>query len=215
VSDRAIVDPAIEAYLEGLLPPADAVQAEMERVARAQGFPIVGPLVGRLLEQLALLSRAERVFEMGSGFGYSTLFFARAVGPGGEVVHPDLDSARSAAARDYLSRAGLADRVRFEVGDALELLSREASPLDIVFIDVEKADYPAALELARPRVRAGGLILTDNALWYGRVTAEPSEHDAATRGVAAYHRAAAAAPELFTTVLPLRDGLAVHYKKAD
>ncbi|MSP60170.1 MAG: O-methyltransferase [Myxococcales bacterium] len=210
-----ITDPRIEAYLLDLAPTHDAVQADMERLAATRGFPIVGPLVGRLLMQVARSVGARDIFEMGSGFGYSTLFFARAMDDSGRVVHTDLDPKLSAEARQLLGRAGLASRVTFEVGDALEVITRYAGPFDVVFIDVEKVDYPAALDLARVRVRPGGFIITDNVLWRGKVADAPETYDAETRAVDAYNRSAFAAPDLLTTILPLRDGVALHYKTGE
>ncbi len=207
-----ITDEKVEAYLGSLPSTPHPVQAEMERIGAERDFPIVGPLVGRLLEQIALAIGARDVFEMGSGFGYSTLFFAHAVGDNGRVVHTDTDPALSDEARGLLGRAGVAGRVTFEVGDALEVITRYPGPFDVIFIDVEKRDYPAALDLARVRVRPGGFIVTDNVLWSGKVAGDPAGFDEATRAVDRYNRIAAEAPDLLTTILPLRDGVALHYK---
>ncbi|MCS6912806.1 MAG: O-methyltransferase [Myxococcales bacterium] len=212
--DIQIVDSRIERYLEELLPSTEPVLLEMEAMARAEGFPIVGPLVGRLLRQLALTVSARDIFEMGSGFGYSTYFLAQAVGDGGRVVHTERSPERSLQARQLLERAGLASRVIFEVGDALQILISYPSPFDLIFIDVDKEAYPEALELARARVRPGGYIVTDNVLWHGRVLDQNSD-DPATRGVQAYLRAALTAPDLLTSVLPLRDGVALHLKLSE
>jgi predicted O-methyltransferase YrrM len=210
----AITDPRIEEYLLGLFPSTDPVLLEMERIAEEESFPIVGPLVGRLLRQLALTVSARDIFEMGSGFGYSTYFLAQAVLPGGRVVHTDLSPERSGRARELLGRAGLLDRVTFEVGDALEVLVNYPGPFDLIFIDVDKEAYPSALELARVRVRPGGFIITDNVLWHGRILSGEGA-DADTQGVLRYTRAALQAPDLVTTILPLRDGVALHLKLAD
>lgn len=208
---RRILDEAVAEHLAGLHPPPDPVQAEMEALARERDFPIVGPVVGRLLFTLAKAIGARRVFEMGSGFGYSALFFARAVGPaaeGGEVVLTEGDAKNIARARDFLARAGLADRCRFEVGDAREVIGRHAGPWDIVYIDVDKEQYPACFRLARRAVRRGGLLVADNALWFGRV-ADPADTDPTTEGIREYLRLAFGDEGLATTVVPLRDGVAV------
>lgn len=209
-----ITDPKVEAYLLALKPTVDPVQREMEQLGKERRFPIVGPLVGRVLEELARSIGARRVFELGSGFGYSTLFFARAVGEGGEVVHTEMSAERSTEARAHLERAGLVHRVRFELGNALDVLARDehSGPFDVVFIDLEKVDYCAAFELARTRVRPGGYILTDNVLWRGLVTGDPEHFDEATRAIDAYNRTTAAAPDFFTTILPIRDGVAMHLR---
>jgi len=207
-----ITDEGVERYLHELAPTTDAVQAEMERVAADRRFPIVGPLVGRLLRQVALSIGARDVFEMGSGFGYSTLFFAQAVGDGGRVVHTDDNGALSDEARLHMRRAGVGARVTFEVGNALEVITRYPGPFDVVLIDVEKRDYPAAFDLARVRVRPGGYIVADNTLWRGQVAGDPAGFDGDTRAIDQYNRTAAAAPDFLTTLLPLRDGVSLHYK---
>jgi predicted O-methyltransferase YrrM len=206
-----ILDADVERYLADLAPSTDPVLLEMEAVARERRFPIIGPLVGRLCETLARAIGARRVFELGSGYGYSTVYFARAVGEGGEVVHTDGDAKNGARARDYLERAGLADRVRFLTGDARRLIAAEPGPFDVVFCDIDKDGYPEALDLARAKVRCGGLILTDNVLWSGRV-ARP-DADETTRAIQRYNRAAFAASDLLSTIVPLRDGVGVHLKR--
>jgi predicted O-methyltransferase YrrM len=209
-----IVEPSIEAYLHALQRSKDPVLVEMEERAGREKFPIIGPLVGRLCQQLATAIGARDVFEMGSGFGYSTFWFARAVGDGGRVVHTDGSAQRSKDARGYLERAGLASRVTFEVGDAIETLKQYPGPFDVVFIDIDKHGYPAALELARSRVRVGGYIITDNVLWSGRVVA-PTAGDRETGGVVRYNSEAFSAPDLLTTIVPIRDGVALSLKLAE
>ena len=208
-----IVDPAIERYLAGLLEQRypDALRRELEQRAAAEEFPIIGPLVGAECYRLARALDARRVFELGSGFGYSTLWFARAVGPDGQVIHTDGSAENSARARDFLGRAGLADRVRFEVGDAREVLAGETGPFDVVFCDIDKEGYPEVPPLAVPRLRPGGLLIFDNTLWYGRVADEPGE-DEETRAIQSLVRALHAHPQLVTALLPLRDGVSVSVK---
>ena len=206
-----IVHPDIDRYLGQIQPSPDPVLREMEVVAERRRFPIIGPLVGRLCEQLARAIGARSVFEMGSGFGYSTFWFARALPEDGQVVHTDADPAKGSEAVRWLEQGGLAERVQFEVGDACEIIERYPGPFDIVFIDIDKEEYPRALELAVPRVRSGGLIITDNVLWSGKVVQPPSG-DRSTAAVIRYTQRALALPELLTTVIPLRDGVAVSLK---
>jgi predicted O-methyltransferase YrrM len=202
-----IVDPAVERYLDRLHQPGDAVLGEMGRLGEERGFPIVGPHVGRILEQLTRATGAKTVFEMGSGFGYSTAWFARAVGPGGRVVHTEMDRRLSDEARQWLAKAKLADRVDFRLGDASDLLRQDKGPYDIVFIDIDKEDYPKAWRLARDRVRKGGLVVTDNALWHGKVAGKA--RDAATEAVREYNRLAEDDEDFLVTILPVRDGVSV------
>lgn len=202
-----IVEAGVERYLHRMQLPEDPVLAEMEKVGEERGFPIIGPLVGRLCEQVARAIGAKSVFEMGSGFGYSTAWFARAVGKDGKVVHTEMDLTLQAEAQDWLRKAGLAKRVDFRLGNAIEVLAKDKGPYDIVFIDIDKEQYPKAWDLARARVRVGGFIVTDNALWHGKVVGRA--RDDATAGVREYNRLAQEDVCFLTTILPVRDGVSL------
>lgn len=208
-----IVSPETEAYLDRLQPTQDALQNAMEASGQKRGFPIIGPLVGRLCYQWALGIGARSVFEMGSGFGYSTLHFARAVGPKGRVVHTDGDKGLSKEAREWLGQAGLDQRVDFRVGNAMDLLRQDPATYDVVFIDVDKEQYPEAFAAARTHVRVGGLIITDNTLWQGKA-ALSGKADAATKGVQEYNRLAFNDPGLHSVLVPIRDGVTVSLRTA-
>jgi len=202
----------VEDYLYSMLPPRDEVLLEMEAEADKRKIPIIGPAVGRILHQLALIARAKTVFEMGSAIGYSTIWWARAVGEGGLVSYTDGDHKNAAEARKYFERAGVASRITLKVGDALELLSEEKHEFDIIFNDVDKEDYPRVFRLALPRLRKGGLFVTDNVLWSGRV-ADKKNKEASTRAILEFNRLLYSSQDLFTTILPIRDGVAVAIKK--
>ncbi len=131
------------------------------------------------------------------------------------MVHTDGDAKKSADAKGYLKQAGLEPRVHFEVGDAIAILKKYPGPFDVVFCDIDKHGYPEALELMRSRVRVGGYIITDNTLWSGRVTQPAAKQNADTKGVVKYNQTAFTAPDLLTTIVPLRDGVAVSLKIAD
>lgn len=210
-----IVHPRIEAYLQALHDEGDPVLDEMERLAAELHFPIVGRLVGRMLAQLARLVAARRVFELGSGFGYSALFFARAVGPGGVVVCTDHSERHRQWARAFLTRAGVWERVQFHVGDALSVLRHAGGPWDVIFNDVDKEAYPATIELAHAHLRPGGLFITDNVLWHGRVLEESGDDAPATRAVREFTRRLVAHPGFDTVIYPVRDGVAVAQRRAD
>ena len=211
--DMDIVDPLIDDYLTRLAGSPDPVEAEMRRYAdERDGFPIVGQVLGQLLSQLSLLVRASRIFEVGSGFGYSAFWFARALEPGATVTLTDFDRENLDRARAWLLKAGLLDRCRFEpAGDGLEALARAESGLDIVFLDGEKAEYPRALAIALPKLRPGGLVLADNVLWGGAVAR--GESDAATAGLREYTRLIFGSEGLVSTIVPVRDGLAITMKR--
>jgi caffeoyl-CoA O-methyltransferase len=201
---------AVDDYIYSLLPERDAVLREMEDVAAERKIPIVGPAVGRLFHQLAVMNGVKTVFEMGSAIGYSTIWWARAVGEGGRVYYTDGSKENCEQARRYLERAGVANRVTMRVGDALEILSEFKEPFDVIFNDVDKEDYPRVLKLAPPRLRKGGLFITDNVLWSGRVAEGVTGHDdATTRAILEFNQALYRSRDFFTTILPLRDGVAV------
>jgi predicted O-methyltransferase YrrM len=206
-----ITVPEVEDYLYAMLPPRDEVLTEMEAEAARNHVAIVGPAVGRLLYQLALISKAKRVFEMGSAIGYSTIWWARAVGEGGRVIYTDGDKKRADKARKYFERAGVSERIVVRVGDALEILSEEKQPYDIIFNDVDKVDYPRVFRLAVPKLKSGGLFIADNVLWSGKLR-KPNP-DEQTRAILEFDRLISESKELFTTILPLRDGVAVCVKK--
>jgi caffeoyl-CoA O-methyltransferase len=209
-----LLDDDLESYLANLQRTRDPVLQEMEARAAASKFPIIGPMVGRLCMQVAQSIGARDIFEMGSGFGYSTWWFAHAVGGHGRVVHTDGDQKKSNEAKQWLDKAGLTGRVHYEVGDACEVIKKYPGPFDVVFIDIDKHAYPQALELARSRVRVGGYIITDNTLWSGKVALPASKQDADTRGVVRYNKDAFGAADLLTTIVPLRDGVALSLKLA-
>jgi predicted O-methyltransferase YrrM len=194
-----------------MLPPRDEVLTEMEADAAKNDVSIVGPAVARVLYQLATISSAKKVFEMGSAIGYSTIWWARAVGEGGRVVYTDGDRQNADKARRYFERAGVSQRITVRVGDALEMLSEEKDPYDIIFNDVDKTDYPRVFRLALPRLKRGGLFITDNVLWSGKV-AQPNP-DAQTKAILEFNKLIYEAKDLFTTILPIRDGVSVCVKK--
>jgi len=207
-----ITNGPVEKYLYSLLPARDEVLTQIENEAIKRDIPIVGPAVGRFLHQLALISGAKTVFELGSAVGYSTIWWARAVGDGGRVIYTDGDRKKADEARGYFERAGVADRITIKVGDALELLSEQKQEYDIIFCDIDKEDYPRAFKMAVPRLRKGGLLVADNVLWSGRVAQEnPSE--ASTKAILEFNRLLYSSAELFPTVLPIRDGVAVAVKR--
>ena len=202
-----ITNPDVEQYLYSLPPARDQVLRDMEAEAARRKIPLVGPLVARFFYQLATAIQAKTVFELGSAIGYSTLWWAQAVGPEGKVIYTDSDRKNADEARRNFQRAGLEDRVIIKVGDALEILSEHKGPFDIIFNDVDKEDYPRVFKLAVPRLRRGGLFVSDNALWSGKV-AHPNP-DASTAAILEFNRLLYSSKELFPTILPLRDGVAV------
>jgi caffeoyl-CoA O-methyltransferase len=211
-----IVDPRIEAYMEERLRRFDEpVLLEMETYGAERGFPLVGRNVGVTLEVLARSVGARRIMELGSGYGYSAYWHARAVGPEGEVHLTDGDPENELRAADYLRRAGVADRVRFHVGDAVTELGRLDGDFDVIFNDVDKDGYPAAWRAASDRLRPGGLYVCDNVLWYGRVTGEAEDPKPGYTEAVLEHNLLVAEDERFvSTIVPTRDGVMVAVRAA-
>jgi predicted O-methyltransferase YrrM len=202
-----ILTPEIREYLIRNVPERPAVMQEMEAYAKENRFPIVGPQVGRLLYQLVKMSGARQVLELGSGFGYSAYWFSLAMGAEGSVIMTDGDPENKRRALDYLERAGLKSRFDFRVGDALTQIADLPGPFHIVFNDVDKEGYPDTIDPAAVRLRPGGLFITDNLLWSGRVVQD--DPAPSTRGVLEFTRRLLADSRFFTTILPVRDGIAL------
>src|SRR5262249_391218 len=152
-----------------ILPRREAVIAEMERYAKQHDVPIIGPAVARLLSLMVRISGAKRIFELGSAIGYSTIWLARTAGPSAEIYSTDVNPENARRAQAYFRRAGVANRITVMVGDAFESLAKTSGKFDVIFNDVNKDQYPKAFRLALPRIRRGGLFITDNTLWSGRV----------------------------------------------
>ena len=207
-----IVDPGIEAYLKRLYDDGDPVRLEMEALAAERDFPIVGPLVGRYLAVLARGIGARRVFELGSGYGYSALHFARAVGEGGEVHCTELSAENVALAHKFLERAGVWSRVTYHQEEATAAFRRVGGVWDIVYVDIDKDGYPETVDLAYAHLRPGGLLIADNVLWSGRVLDGRDDGSKMTRGIQEFTRRLFAHKGFLTTINPTRDGVSVALK---
>jgi caffeoyl-CoA O-methyltransferase len=202
-----------ELYLERLLPPRDAILAEMEAEAAREGIPISDPEVGRLLEVLARASGARTIVEVGTAIGYGTLCLARGA-PEARVISIDISPERLARARGYLERAGVMDRVELIEGPALAVLQQLplAGTVDMAYVDAVKTEYRRYLDYLLPRVRVGGLLAFDNLLWKGNVAEPPEEDDAAADALRAFNGYLMIHPQLRASLLPLGDGVGVATK---
>lgn len=189
----------------------DPILQEMEALAAEQKFPIVERLVGATLEMLARSIGARTVFELGSGFGYSAWWFARAVGPGGEVTLTDGEPRNAALAKDFLDRAGLSDRCEIYTTDAVTALLAIGGLYDIVYCDIDKTEYPEAFAAAAERIRIGGLYICDNVLWSGKV-ADDENDEWETEAIREHNEAVYNDPRFLPTINPVRDGLLVALK---
>lgn len=199
----------VDDYLYDLLPERDAVVGEMEAYAEENRVPIIGPAVARMLALLVQVSGAKRIFEMGSAIGYSTIWLARAAGTKAKVFYTDGDPEKARRAIEYFRRAGVAKRIEVKVGDAMELLKKTPGTFDLIFNDVDKHQYPDALRAALPKLRRGGLLVTDNTLWSGKAARPAAPEDYDTLGVQEFNRMVYASKELYPALIPLRDGVTV------
>jgi len=209
-------------FVRAAAPEPDDVQAEMAEYAAEHDFPTVGHGVGATLRLLARLVDARRVFEFGSGYGYSAYWFAGALPADGEVVLTEHDEDELDMAREYMARGGFDDLARYEGGDALDAIGRYDGPFDVVLIDHQKRRYREAFDAVREKVPPGGVVVADNAMTAGIIETEkllailegedpddPNEH---TLGIAEYLRTVREDEAFETVVLPLGEGIAVSYR---
>ena len=205
-----ILKPELNDYLHSLTPTQDPVLKKMELLADKKEFPIIGPLVGRLLWQLALLTKAKRILELGSGFGYSAIWFSKGIHPTGQILCTDGSNENASLAAQFFKQAQIENMVQYCVCDALSVLNQDSGLFDIILNDVDKHEYPKVFSLAVPLLKKGGLLITDNTLWQGRVIdTNPSP---STVGIQRFNKLSYESPLVLTTLLPLRDGVTVSLK---
>lgn len=204
----------VASLLDGLVPERPPVMQDMEARAREQGFPIIGPAAGHFCYLVARMIGARRVFELGSGYGYSTAWFAKALteNGGGTVDHVVWDEKLSADAKAYLAELGYADTVRYTMGEAVAALRDADGPFDLVFNDIDKKAYPASLDVIETKLRSGGVLITDNVLWSGRIFDETDQSEQ-TEAIREFTRRVTTSPEWSASVVPIRDGLLVAIRK--
>lgn len=200
-------------YLDGLVPERDPELQAMETYANDHKFPIIGPACGWLCYQLTRMLGARQIFELGSGYGYSTAWFTRAVleNGGGTVHHVVWDEELSNRARSHLGKLGFDGTVEYHVGEAVATLRDASGPFDLIFNDIDKQGYPAALPVIREKLRPGGLMIVDNLLWQGRIF-DSDDHDATTEGVRELTRLVSRDNAWVSSIIPIRDGLLIAYK---
>lgn len=208
-----ILSTSMEQYLDGLVPPRLPELQTMEAYAVEKGFPIIGPASGQLCYLTARLMGARSVFEMGSGYGYSTAWFARAVQEnGGGVVHHVVWSEElSQKARGHLGALGYGGIVQYKVSEATQALRETPGPFDLIFMDIDKHGYPAALPVISEKLRTGGVLIVDNMLWSGRVL-DPKDNSKDTAGIRELTRLLTSDAGWTTTIVPVRDGVLIARK---
>ncbi len=204
---------SLERYLDELVPERPSELQKMEAYADKHGFPIIGPASGQACYQIARMIQAKRIFELGSGYGYSTAWFARAVheNGGGEVHHVVWDEELSQMAQDHLQTLGYSDLVTFHVSEAVQALQQADGPFDLIFNDIDKPAYPTSLAVIEQKLRPGGVLIIDNMVWGGRVW-DQSDQSEATQAIRQTTDMLTTSPNWISSLLPIRDGLLVAYK---
>lgn len=197
----------VHSYLEQVTPDRPPVLREMEALAAEKKFPIVGPLVGRLLYQLAIITKARRILELGSGFGYSAFWFSLATKGKGHITLTDNSRDNKRRAYDFFKRAGLQSQFDFRVADAVRVMASLDGPFDIILNDIDKQDYPKTIDLVAARLKKGGLFVTDNTIWSGKVAEK--KPDVTTRAIMEFTSNLYADSRFFTTIMPIRDGVTI------
>lgn len=209
-----LISQQVEDYLDTLVPARPTEMLAMEEEARKMNFPAIGPVVGYFCYQVARMIGARDIFELGSGYGYSTAWFAQAVrdNGGGVVHHVVWDEALSRQARGHMERLGYSSVVQYHIGEAVETLSQSSGPFDLIFNDIDKEGYPASVPVVYEKLRTGGVMIIDNMLWYGRIFDEQNRQ-ASTEGVREVTRMLVESDQWITTLVPIRDGVILAYKK--
>jgi caffeoyl-CoA O-methyltransferase len=204
----------VQEYLTSLVPPREPEMQEMENYAEKHDFPIIGPACGYYCYQLARMIGAKSVFELGSGYGYSTAWFAKAVkeNGGGMVHHTVWDEDLSKRAVGHLSKLGSADIVQFHIAEAVETLRQTQGPFDIIFNDIDKEGYPDSLPVIKEKLRPGGILIIDNMLWHGQIL-DPNDHEKNTEAIRRFTRDITTDPDWIVSLIPARDGMIVAYKQ--
>ncbi len=204
----------VQDYLLTLVPPREVELLEMERYAEENDFPIIGPICGYYCYQPARMIGAKSIFELGSGYGYSTAWFAKALreNGGGTVHHTVWDEELSKRAAGYLSRLGSAELVEFHISEAVDALRQTPGPFDIIFNDIDKQGYPASLPVIKDKLSRGGILIIDNMLWHGRIF-DSKDASPATEGVRAFTRMITADSDWVVSLAPMRDGMIVAFRK--
>lgn len=205
-----IVDPKIDEYISNLYGESTGIFKEMEEYAAKNEVPIIGPLVGRLLSQICLIKQPSKIFELGSGFGYSALWFAISLPDNATVICSDFAEEKSKLAKSYFEKAGVHKKIDFKVGNSLNILKETEENFDIIFNDVDKDFYPKVIDIACEKLNYGGLLISDNVLWYGRVTGDDGLQS--TNGIKNYNNNLFSNTAFLSTIVPLRDGVSLSVK---
>jgi caffeoyl-CoA O-methyltransferase len=212
--DYPLIPDYLMEYLDSLVPPRPPEMQAMEAHAQEINFPIIGPTSGHYCYQVARMIGAKRIFELGSGYGYSTAWFAKAVSEngGGEVFHVVWDEELSRQARQHLAALGYDGLIRYHVAEAVQTLRETPGPFDLIFNDINKAGYAASLPFIAEKLRPGGVLIVDNMLWSGRLF-EAGDQSPETASIRKLTELLTRSPDWIVSLAPVRDGVVVAYKK--
>jgi caffeoyl-CoA O-methyltransferase len=205
-----ITEPKLNEYILNIMPERVDVLKDMEEYARQNNFPIIGPMCGTFLRQLAIAIKAKNIFEMGSGYGYSAYWFAGGMEKSGKIICTEGSEKNKKLAMEYLKRGGYDSMVDFIVGYAQDIIKKHDGPFDIILNDVDKEQYPECFDLAVSRLRKGGIFITDNVLWSGRILDE--NRDESSSGILEFNRKLFNSKDILSCIIPMRDGLGMAVK---
>lgn len=206
-----LIDAKIERYITEKTIKASEILDEMHDYALENEVPIVGPLAGHFLFIVALMNRAKKIFELGSGFGYSSYWFAKALGTDGKLLCTDYSEKNREKAHYFFKKAGIDNLIEFHTGDSLDILKKTDDRFDIIFNDVDKEFYPDVIDLSYDKLNKGGLLITDNVIWSGKVLQE--DDSPSTRGVKTFNELICSDPRFITDFVTIRDGISISYKR--
>ncbi|MCH7662255.1 MAG: O-methyltransferase [Chloroflexi bacterium] len=209
-----LYNPLIPPYLDGLVPPRPKEMQKMEAYAKEHGFPIIGPASGYLCYQIARMINAKKIFELGSGYGYSTAWFAKAVveNGGGQVHHVVWDEELSKMAQKHLGELGYTDVIKYTVGEAVQTLRDSEDAYDLIFSDIDKEGYPDSLHVIENKLRSGGVLIVDNLLWNGDIF-DKQDRSKATLAIRRFTQMMSESKTWISSIVPIRDGVLVALKK--
>lgn len=204
----------VQDYMDGIVPDRPDEMRLMEAFAKSKGFPIIGPACGYFCYQIARMIKAKNVFELGSGYGYSTAWFAWAVkkNGGGKVHHVVWEKELSQMACKSLSELGFDDVVEYHIGEAIETLRDTSGPFDLIFNDIDKNGYPESLPVIKDKLRSGGVLIIDNMLWGGRIF-DQNDQEPDTQGVRKFTKEITNDKDWIISLVPIRDGLIIAFKE--